>query len=218
MPENGKNRRVLIVDDQTLFAETLRRSLLFEKFIRVEFETSTVEKLIYEKVATFRPDLILMDIHLNGLDGFHLTKKILAEHPDIIILMLTAFGYEEYIQKAMDSGSSGILLKDVSMDELIKSIIWASKDNFLVSKKTRMAANSGNSPDLPKWVSYLNDKEIEILKLIAKGYSNDEISAALNLGKQTIKNYVSKLYSEMKVTNRFQAIRTILEVFPESKE
>lgn len=132
--------------------------------------------------------------------------------------MLTAFGYEDYIQKAMTYGSSGILLKDVSMDELVKSITWASKDNFLISNKTRMAVNKQNSSELPRWVSHLNDKDIEILKLIAKGYSNDEIATALNLGKQTIKNYVSKLYSEMKVTNRFQAIRTILEIMPEFKE
>lgn len=213
--EKQTHRRVLIVDDQQLFAETLKRSLIFEKFSRVEFETSSSAPRILKKVEEFKPELILMDIHMNELDGFSLTQNILAKYPDIIVLMLTAFGYEDYMQKAMQIGASGILLKDVSMEELIHSICWATKDNFIVSNKRQLERNSRDLQDKPEWFSHLSDRDIEMLRLIARGFSNDEIAQTMNLGKQTVKNYISRLYTEMKVTNRFQAIRTILEVMPE---
>lgn len=209
------SKRVLIVDDQKLFADTLKRALIFEGFSRVDIETAINEDLICAKVDSFGPDLILMDIHLEELDGFVLTQKILETHPDVIVLMLTAFGYEDYIQKAMKVGASGILLKDISMEELIKSIGWASKDNFVVTNKTGMPAGPQNASNRPKWVENLSARDTEFLRLIVQGFSNDEIAQTMNLGRQTVKNYISKLYSEMKVSNRFQAIRTILQNLPE---
>ncbi len=207
--------RVLIVDDQQLFAETLKRALVFEEFTRVAYETSASEPEIMKMVGEFRPGVILMDIHLKHLDGFTISEKILKLYPDIIILMLTAFGYDDYVQKAMNIGASGILLKDVSMDELTRAITNASKDNFIISKITSKGGGSKRSKKRPKWVDHLSQRDIHILRLISQGYSNDEIAKEMNLGKQTVKNYISRIYGEMKVNNRFQAIRTILEVFPE---
>lgn len=207
--------RVLIVDDQQLFAETLKRALMFEEFTRVAYETSASEPAIMKMVKDFKPGVILMDIHLKHLDGFTISEKILELYPETIILMLTAFGYDDYVQKAMDYGTSGILLKDVSMDELIRSITYASKENFIISKITSRANDAKVSRDKPEWVKDLSHRDIHILRLISQGYSNEEISEEMNLGRQTVKNYISRIYAEMKVKNRFQAIRMILEVFPE---
>ncbi|MCF7942273.1 MAG: response regulator transcription factor [Spirochaetia bacterium] len=215
MGEEHKDRRILIVDDQQLFAETLRRALVYEGFSRVAYETSASESGIYQKSASFKPDLILMDIHLNELDGFSLSEEILTKHPNTIIIMLTAFGYEDYIHKAMAIGASGILLKDVSIAELIKSITMAEKGDFIITNFNTIASKTRNSGQRPDWFNNLSERNQEILRMIAQGFSNDEIAQALHLGKQTVKNYISRLYAEMQVTNRFQAIRTILEVMPE---
>jgi DNA-binding NarL/FixJ family response regulator len=215
MIEENKDRRILIIDDQKLFAETLKQALVYEGFSRVEFETSASESYIYRKNASFRPDLILMDIHLNTLDGFSLSTEILRDYPQTIILMLTAFGYEDYMRKAMDIGASGILLKDVSIAELIKSITMAEKGDFIISNVRTITNKAKNSMEKPIWLKTMTERNQEILRMIAQGFSNDEIAQTLNLGKQTVKNYISKLYAEMQVTNRFQAIRTILEVMPE---
>jgi DNA-binding NarL/FixJ family response regulator len=215
MIQENKSRRILIIDDQKLFAETLKSALVYEGFSRVEFETSASESCIYRKNASFRPDLILMDIHLNELDGFSLSEEILKNYPQTIILMLTAFGYEDYMRKAMAIGASGILLKDVSIAELIKSITMAEKGDFIISNVRTIANKAKSSTEKPMWLNTMTERNLEILRMIAQGFSNDEIADALNLGKQTVKNYISKMYAEMQVTNRFQAIRTILEVMPE---
>jgi DNA-binding NarL/FixJ family response regulator len=215
MIQENKDRRILIIDDQKLFAETLKRALIYEGFSRVEDETSVNENSIYRKNASFRPDLILMDIHLNDLDGFSLSQEILSRYPQTIIIMLTAFGYEDYIRKAMSIGASGILLKDVSIAELVKSITMAEKGDFIITKVNTISNSGKNNAKKPKWFIDLTERNQDILRMIAQGYSNDEIAETLNLGKQTVKNYISKLYAEMQVTNRFQAIRTILEVMPE---
>jgi DNA-binding NarL/FixJ family response regulator len=215
MIQENKSRRILIIDDQKLFAETLKSALVYEGFSRVEFETSAIESCIYRKNASFRPDLILMDIHLNELDGFSLSEEILKTYPQTIILMLTAFGYEDYMRKAMAIGASGILLKDVSIAELIKSITMAEKGDFIISNVRTIANKAKNSTEKPMWLNTMTERNLEILRMIAQGFSNDEIADTLNLGKQTVKNYISKMYAEMQVTNRFQAIRTILEVMPE---
>lgn len=215
MIQENKTRRILIIDDQKLFAETLKKALFYEGFSRVEFETSASEQHIYRKNASFRPDLILMDIHLNELDGFSLTQEILAKYPQTIIIMLTAFGYEDYVHKAMSVGASGILLKDVSIAELIKSITMAEKGDFIISNVSTITNKVKSNSQKPVWFNNLTERNLAILRMIAQGFSNDEIAQTLNLGKQTVKNYISKLYADMQVTNRFQAIRTILEVMPE---
>lgn len=209
------HKRLLIVDDQTLFAQTLKQTLEIDGQYAVEVSTSTDRRDIMESIRRVAPTTILLDVHLGQLSGLDLAEEILVRHPTVFVLMLTAFGYDEYVKRAQAIGTSGILLKDISVDDLVDAINGASKNTFIVTQRRPIESTWSRSGDEPGWIGYLTENEQRLLRLVVQGYSNDEISGVLNLGRQTVKNYVSGLYKKMDVENRFHAIRTAIEDYPE---
>lgn len=208
--------RILIVDDQKLFADSLGTVIRSEEeFIEsVASVNSGAEALsLLQKEV---PDIILMDIHMPGMDGIELTRAIHRKYPDIKILMLTTFGYDEYVKDAMHYGAVGYLLKDISSEELMASIQGASKGLRIVSPKViegayKIKRAPSGPQSIPDWYYQLTHREKEILILVQKGYSNDEIAEQVLLSVQTVKNYLSSIYEKLDVKNRFQAMRLAME-------
>jgi DNA-binding NarL/FixJ family response regulator len=210
--------KILIVDDQKLFAESLAGILtgLGEgRLEEVRIAGNGEEAL--QLVPRYRPDLVLLDIFMPGMGGLETLRLLHDAHPAVKIIMLTTFGYDTYVKEAVLGGASGYLLKDTTPQE-----VWSAIDTVLngqtvlspavvesLSGKPRAAA--GQKSLVPPWFPLLNEKERKILLLISKGLSNEEIAEKLNLGKNTIRNYVSALYDKIEVKDRFGAIRVGIE-------
>ncbi len=212
----------MLVDDQKLFVQSLRRAI---QSITNEIEDIAIAyngREAIEMIPSFKPSVVLMDIYMPVLDGIEATKVIHVKYPEIKILMLTTYGYDEYVKEAIDNGASGYLLKDILPEELIDTVkmICDGKSNVVMSQDIvkqivgKIKEGKRKLPDIdevPQWYKELSEKEKHILLLISKGYSNDGISERVYLGKQTVRNYISNIYSKLGVDNRFEAMRIAIE-------
>lgn len=212
---------ILLVDDQRLFASSLKSVLEAEADEIASVTIAADGEEAMRLIPTVDPDVVLMDTHMPKVDGIEATKRIHAEYPDVVILMLSAFGYEEYVRDAMSVGASGYLLKDITPEELIASIRNAAAGTVVLSPQVlpsvtgRGGAGRGSrgrsDADATRWLGELTPRERLILFYIAKGYSNNEIADRVNIGSQTVRNYVSGIYAKMGANDRFEAIRMAIE-------
>jgi len=208
--------KILIVDDQKLFADSLGKVIRSEKDSIESVSIVHSGKEALDTLLIETPEIILMDIHMPGMDGIELTRAVHKKYPEIKILMLTTFGYDEYVKDAMNYGAVGYLLKDISSEELLASIQGASQGLRIVSPKVLEGAYKikrapSGSQTIPDWYYQLTHREKEILILVQKGFSNDEIAEQVLLSVQTVKNYLSTIYEKLEVKNRFQAMRLAME-------
>ena len=207
---------ILIVDDQRLFSDTLKKTIEGDSHhdFRVTAACSFQEVIHLTGEKNF--DVVLMDIQMPNMDGIELTRRITRQNKNTKILMLTAFGYDDYVKKSMDAGAVGFLLKDITSDELIASILGASRGTKIISSGvfdySRDQVIKNYSPnEIPVGVKQLTLREREALILVMRGFSNQEIAEKLCLSLQTVKNYLSSIYSKLNVKNRFQAMRLAMK-------
>lgn len=204
-----KKVRVLIVDDHEVFCE----SLAFLLSIRGEAEivdTVTTGEDALKKVASLRPDVVLMDIEMKGLDGIGATRRLKEKFPDVKVIMLTMHSDEQYIFEAIKAGAKGYVLKDYSSSSIIEAIRSVARDEaffdprssgkVLSGLKTQFADTDG-ARKVP-----LSRREIEILKLIAQGYINKEISTKLCISVHTVRNHIANIFSKIECNTRTRAI------------
>lgn len=209
--------KILIVDDQRLFAECLAgilHGLAEGRLGEVRIAGSGEEAL--QVVPRYHPDLVLLDIFMPGMGGLEALRQLRAGQPSLKVLMLTTFGYDTYVKEAVAGGAAGYLLKDTSPQEVWSSITAVLGGQTVLSPLVLESLmgkprTSGGAKATPDWFSLLSEKERKILLLISKGLSNEEIADRLNLGKNTIRNYVSALYEKIDVKDRFGAIRIAIE-------
>lgn len=201
--------RVLIVDDQKLMRAGLRTLLELENDIEVvgEAENGLAGLRQYEAI---RPDVILMDIRMPQMDGVEATGKLMAQHGDARVLILTTFDDDEYVFRALEAGALGYMLKDVSGDELATAVRTIAAGNALLGQSVarkvlaqalRPQPINNNNEEL----NDLSEREIEILRLISAGQSNPEIARELFLAEGTVKNYVSRILQKSGARDRTQA-------------
>ena len=199
--------RVLVVDDQNLFRSGLVR--LLEADSRVQVVGQAVDGLdAIKKVASLKPDVILMDLKMPNLDGIEATRRVLAEHPQIKILILTTFETDSYVLQALRAGASGYVLKDAQIDSVVSSILAViSGERVMASAVVNRVIEmlSGNST--PKeFYDGLTGREIEILKLIAIGQANAQIARRLDISDKTVRNHVSNMYEKLHIYDRSQVV------------
>ncbi|MCI1209578.1 MAG: response regulator transcription factor [Treponema sp.] len=215
-----KNLRVLLVDDQSLFAESLRTFLhnYAEDMIVMGIASNGQEAIdmIRQEIP---PDIILMDVRMPVMDGVTAVKKIKPIYPAIKIIMLSTYDEDEFVREALLSGASGYLLKDISPTELIISIRALNSGVMQISpslaqkliKKTYIEDKpipaGENQEKTFEWLKTLTRREREIFALLATGHDNEEIAEQLGLALQTIRNQVSTIYSKLDVKDRFQIIQ-----------
>ena len=206
--------RLLIADYQSLVRTGFRMILDAEEDIDVIGEASDGLEAV-DKVKAAKPDVVLMDIRMPGLDGIEATRRIVAEtDPDrpVRILVLTTFDLNEYVYEALRAGASGFLLKDVPAEQLVAGVrVIAQGEALLAPSVTRRLleefARSAPEPDEPPpGMDELTPREMEVLRLIARGLSNAEIAAELIVSETTVKTHVARVLMKLNVRDRIQAV------------
>jgi two-component system NarL family response regulator len=199
--------RVLIADDQTLFRSGLAR--LLETDPRVDVVGEAVDGAdAVQRAATLKPDVILMDLKMPNLDGIEATRKIVSEHPEIKILVLTTFDADSYIMQALRAGASGYVLKDAQPAAIVSSILAVqSGERVMASGVANRVLDMLTGTTTPKeFYDGLTAREIEILKLLATGQANKQIAYKLHISEKTVRNHVSHMYEKLQIYDRSQAV------------
>ncbi len=211
---------ILLVDDQLLFLESLK--IVIENMdtsMKVVGVASNGKEAI-QKVDTLDVDVdvILMDVRMPVLDGVAATKIIKEKHPNIHIIMLTTFEDDEYVKDALHNGAVGYMLKNIPPEMLISSIKAVESGAVLISPSvaghlidsmydSNKKAATDLKREIPDWYNLLNSREKNIIKYLIQGKTNNEIAETIFVGAQTIRNYISVIYSKLGVGNRADAIR-----------
>ena len=207
--------RVLIVDDEELVRTGLRLILEAEPDLSV-VGTAGDGASALTAVQRFRPDVVLMDIRMPGLDGLAATRQLLGgPHPaDCKVVVLTTFDVDEHVYEALRAGASGFLLKDVPADQLAHAIRVAAAGEALLAPSVtrrlitaftrRLPAGVGGPP--ATGLGELTAREVEVLTLLAEGLSNAEIARRLFVGEATVKTHVARVLTKLGVRDRVQAV------------
>jgi DNA-binding NarL/FixJ family response regulator len=201
--------RVLLVDDHDLFRTGLR-NLLEERGVQIAGEASTGAEAV-RLVREVAPDVVIMDLHMPGMSGIEAIRQIASIAPLTRVLVLTISDQDDDVLHAILAGACGYLLKDSSVDELIRGIEAAAVGESLVSpsiagKVLQQVRARAASPDLAEIVrAELSQRELEVLKLIASGRDNAMIAAELHISPKTVKNHISNILMKLQIENRIQA-------------
>ena len=202
--------RVLIADDQTLVRTGFRVILEAEGDIEVVAEADTgAEAIRQARLAT--PDVILMDIRMPEVDGLVATEEILRQPDPPTIVVLTTFDQNEYVYRALHAGAAGFLLKDAPSSRLIAAVRAAATGDSLIEPSiTRRLVERFATPapaaGLPPELAALTERELDVLRLIARGLSNAEIAAELVVAETTVKTHVARILTKLGVRDRVQAV------------
>jgi DNA-binding NarL/FixJ family response regulator len=204
---------VLIVDDQALVRAGFRMILEAEEDIEVVGEAANGQAAVSE-ARRLRPDVVLMDVRMPEMDGIEATRRLLdQEGLDTKVVMLTTFDMDEYVYDALRSGASGFLLKDVPPEQLVAGIrAVAIGDALLAPSVTRRVIEEfvrrppASVRTLPLKLRELTARELEVLKLIARGRSNAEIAAELFVSETTVKTHVAHVLLKLDLRDRVQAV------------
>jgi len=202
-----RGARVLIVDDQTLFRTGLAR--LLDEDPRVEVVGQAVDGADAVKLAaTLKPDVILMDLKMPNLDGSEATRRIVAEHPEIKILILSTFDADTYVLQALRAGASGYVLKDSQPDAIVSSILAViSGERVMANAVANRVLDMLSGTTTPKdFYDGLTAREVEILKLLAAGQANKQIARRLAISEKTVRNHASHMYEKLQIYDRSQAV------------
>ena len=203
--------RLLIADDQALVRAGVRMILDAEPDLEIVAEAADgVEAL--EAVDRYTIDVALMDIRMPNLDGIEATRRLVARSPTTHVLILTTFDLNEYVYEALRAGAAGFLLKDAPPEQLVDAIrVVASGEALLAPTITRRVIEEfvrrpppATGP--PPEVDSLTARELEVLRLIARGRSNAEIAKELFLGETTVKTHVARILQKLELRDRVQAV------------
>ena len=204
---------ILLVDDQTIIREGIRSLLAVHADLAVIGEAGDGMQAV-ELAIGLKPDVVLMDIRMPKMDGVEATRRIKAELPDTVIIVLTTFDDDEYVIKAMTYGASGYLLKDIGCNKLVDAIRDGINGNIILPGRIAAKITAHlQTPSVPKAaMEDFSQRELEIIRLIAAGQSNTEIAKALFLTVGTVKNYISQIYLKLNVNDRANAVITFKQM------
>jgi DNA-binding NarL/FixJ family response regulator len=211
-----KKISVMIVDDHPLFRQGLRRVIEAEDDMEVIIEVGDGEEAL-RLAQKMVPDVIMMDVNIPTMNGLQVTRSLKAILPNIGVIMLTAYHDDEQIFHAIKAGAGAYYPKDVTPRKLIEAIRQVSQGNYVVDdnvlaksqvaswllKQFDQISAFGGSPD--ELFVPLSSREMEILQLIARGYSNKEIAHELGISRQTVKNHMTSILRKLSVNDRTQA-------------
>jgi DNA-binding NarL/FixJ family response regulator len=202
--------RVLLVDDHRLFREGLRTLLSLASDVEVVGEAEDGEHAL-RLAPLVKPDVVLMDLKMPKVDGVTATRKLKTALPGCRVVALTTFEDDELVFEVLRAGAVGYLLKDASSERLLDAVRSAARgETFLqpsiatkvVAELSRLAERVPPGPAAPNGLS---ERELEVLRLLARGASNKEIASALDIAEGTVKNHVTSILAKLEVTDRTNA-------------
>lgn len=198
--------RILITDDHPIVRRGLRTLILSEPGLEVVAEAEDgIEAVL--KMRQFAPDLILLDLVMPRQDGLTTIQKIRRENSAVGILVLTSFADEEKIFPAIKAGASGYLLKDTAPEQLLQAIrdVHAGKSSLDPTVALKVIQELNRPSTLPLTEEPLTEREMDILRLVAQGLTNQEIADRLYIGERTVGNHISNILNKLHLANRTQA-------------
>jgi DNA-binding NarL/FixJ family response regulator len=211
-PHDSEPPSVVIADDQALVRGGFRM-ILGAAGIPVVAEAADGQEAV-AAVLKHRPDVVLMDIRMPEMDGLEANRRILAAPAanGCRIIILTTFDLDQYVYAALSAGASGFLLKDVSPEQLVAAVLMVRAGDALLAPSItrrlveRFAPRSASPQSGHADFSELTPRELEVLRLLARGLSNAELAAQLTLSEATVKTHVARILSKLQLRDRVQAV------------
>ena len=218
LPRAMRNRpiRVALVDDQALVRSGFRMMVEAEPDIEVVGEANDGLEAL-EMMHEVAVDVLLMDVRMPGIDGIETTKRIIDAGYPVKIIILTTFDLDEYVYQALRAGASGFLLKDARATEMVDAIRAVDSGDAIMAPSTtkRLLSNLVSNPEPnhrdPR-LDMLTEREVDVLRDIARGYSNTEIADNLHLAEGTIKTHISRLLSKLHARDRVHLVLLAYEM------
>ena len=208
--------RVLICDDQTVVREGLAAILSTDDEIEVVGLARNGEEAL-ALTATDRPDVVLMDLNMPVMNGIQATQRLRLRHPAVRVLVLTTYADDAWVMDAIRAGAAGYLLKDTRRNDLVAAIKGTAEGKSFLDPAVagmlmrQMIAEPAARPVDAGQVDVLTERELDVLRLLAQGYSNPEIAQRMHLAAGTVRNYVSTILQKLGVGDRTQAAVVALQ-------
>jgi two-component system, NarL family, response regulator DevR len=200
--------KILLVDDHEVVRMGLKSLLSHNSQFHVIAEAANASQAI-EQVEHSNPDVVIMDIRLPGKSGIEATREIVAKHPKTKVIMLTSYAEDELLFDAIAAGASGYVLKQIGSGELVRALETIGRGESLIdsalTQKVFQRVREASRKAEDEAFATLNDQELKILSLLAKGRTNKEIAGEIYLSEKTVRNYVSSILSKLHLSTRSEA-------------
>ena len=204
--------RILLAEDHVVVRQGTRQLLEHEPDFEIVGEAGDGEEAV-RLAAQLKPDVVIMDVAMPNLSGIEATKQIKAQLPSVIVLVLTGYDYDEYVFSMLEAGAAGYLLKNVSGDELIRAIraVYGGEPMMhptilkkLITRFKTLPTPAGlASAESPQ---PLSEREMEVLKVAAKGMSNKDIASTLFISERTVQAHMRSIFNKLGVGGRSEAV------------
>lgn len=206
--------KVIIADDHPLVRDSIALLLRKQSDFEVIGQAENGEDAV-KLVGELSPHVIIMDIEMPKMDGLEATRQIKAAHPEVSVLVLTVHDDDEYVSALLDAGAAGYMLKSVYGEELIQAIRTVRLGEFVLGSQVghQILKNLGIHSEKEVYLKTggkLSAREVEVLKLVARGMSNNEITNSLDITLRTVKGHLVDIFSKLGVGSRTEAIITSL--------
>jgi DNA-binding NarL/FixJ family response regulator len=209
--ETKGKTRILLADGHHLVRQGIRRILESEADFEVVGEADNGQDAV-RLAREVKPDIIVMEAHISKLDSVEITRRVKAEQPGARVLILTASEDEEYIAALVAAGASGYLLKCADGEELVQGIRSVRAGGFVFEPALahRLFKRTARLPIAVNSAEHLTPRELDVLKLAARGLSNQKIAAQLGIGDRTVKQHLMNVYGKMGVSSRMETVSKAL--------
>ncbi|MDI6874573.1 response regulator transcription factor [Candidatus Solincola sp.] len=215
MAGRGESVNVMLVDDHEVVLEGLIRILEKQGGIKIVSVARSAEEAL-EKIGRFPPDVVIVDIQLPGMNGIELIRRIKSQYPDIEAITLTVFDDEQFAKQAIKAGAIGYVIKDAAKEELVKAVRAAAKGESLIStsvarKLIEEISEPAGKKKKEEEYEGLSQRELDVIKLMARGYNNRQIADILFISEHTVKVHIRNIFRKIGVTDRTNAVLWAIE-------
>jgi two-component system response regulator DevR len=210
----SKSLRIVLVDDHEVVRLGLKALLSRNNQFNVVAEAGNASEAL-DRVARYKPDVVVMDIRLPGKNGIEATREIVQQYPNTKVIMLTSYAEDELLFDAIAAGASGYVLKQIGSSELVTALEKIGRGESLVDptlmQKVFARVREASRKAEDEAFATLSDQELKILSLVAKGRTNKEIADSVFLSEKTVRNYVSSILSKLNLSTRAEAAAYAVE-------